>query len=702
LGSVLEQRAGDLGVVLQVRTDGIVLQSLADLARGQELLASNGPPLFHITLRHVGTKKESRLAADEGWRRVGSRQSETALALTWDEPKENGLEGLSVSATAEPDAANHALRWALQVHNKSTNWSTWRVTFPQVAIRDLGETAEVFFPRGPGEVQRGVWSRAFKYRGNYPSGWCSMQFMAAYPENQGASGLYVAVQDPFGSTKDLAVESDPPIRGLRIAFEHPSPDMGRAGNDFNLSGRAVWQLLRGDWFDAAQIYKTWVRNQARWWPELSGAGRSDTPLWMRRLNLWAQAGGAAADCVPALKQFQSFFAEGEEPVGFHWYNWHQIPFDNDYPHYFPARPDFAQGVADLEHSWVRTMPYINGRLWDTHDRGAEDFEFTRVALPAASKQENGRPYVESYGSKETNGEPVRLAVMCPTTALWQRTVHEIVLKLLKEVGTSAVYVDQIAAAPPTLCMDPSHRHPLGGGHWWNEGYWTMLERIRADKPPGTVLTTECNGEPFIRWLDGYLTWHWQYDGQVPAFPAIYGGAIQMFGRAYRGGPTKDLALRMKAAQQLTFGEQIGWIDPGVIRESANADFLKRVVGIRRRFAEFFYAGEMNRPPRLLGPIPRIRADWHWSGEWWVTSDAVLAGAWRRPEAKQFLVIFVNVGDQPVRFKPLLDLAAARVPAAPSECLLSSPGQGTNATLVADATFGAELTLEPEQILVFHW
>jgi hypothetical protein len=34
-----------------------------------------------------------------------------------------------------------------------------------------------------------------------------------------------------------------------------------------------------------------------------------------------------------------------------------------------------------------------------------------LALPAASKKENGQPYVETYGSKETNGEKVRLPLM---------------------------------------------------------------------------------------------------------------------------------------------------------------------------------------------------------------------------------------------------------------------------------------------------
>ena len=91
----------------------------------------------------------------------------------------------------------------------------------------------------------------------------------------------------------------------------------------------------------------------------------------------------------------------------------------------------------------------------------------------------------------------------------------------------------------------------------------MPDAIRTVMPRDTILITECNGEPFVRWFDGYLSCHWQHDGQVPAFPAVYGGAIQMFGRGYLGEATKALALRMKAGQQLVFGEQIGWIGPEI-------------------------------------------------------------------------------------------------------------------------------------------
>jgi len=293
------------------------------------------------------------------------------------------------------------------------------------------------------------------------------------------------------------------------------------------------------------------------------------------------------------------------------------------------------------------MPYINGRLWDTRDRGMDDFQFTSVARPGATKDEAGEPHTEMYGSKESDGSRVKLAAMCPTTDVWQNKVREIVLRLFNECGVKGVYIDQVAAARPRLCFDKSHGHPLGGGHWWTEAYWEMLEEINREMPDDCMLTTECNAEAYAHRFDGYLTWHWQYDGQVPAFPAVYGGAVQMFGRAYRGGATKDLALRMKAGQQLTYGEQIGWINPGVVGEKENAEFLRAVVRLRHHFRRYFYAGEMARPPKLVGEIPKVTADWQWSGEWPVTTEAVMAGAWVLPSEKRVALLFVNVGDEPV-------------------------------------------------------
>lgn len=646
----LTYTAGDLQATFQIAPDGLEIARLIDLSTATTL-ATGSLPLFNLVLRQPGSDADLTVSAASGWQKVSHTNAPAALVFAFENHTNQALEGLSVRITLHTNSNSSAFHWNIDVQNKA-KLALRRIVFPQLALAEPGEESSVLFPRGPGEVQQGVWRKDFRYHGDYPGGWCAMQFVAAYCTGDKPTGLYVGFHDPFGSTKYIDIKSAPANRQLHLKFEVPAPNLNSPGNSFSPDGRVVWQLLRGDWFDAATIYREWASHEAKWWPTLGPDGRSDTPMWMRQLNVWVMTGGAPNDCLPAVKTFRGLIGV---PVGFHWYNWHQIPFDNDYPHYFPTKPDFASAVAELQQAEVFVMPYINGRLWDSHDRGSEDFEFSSVALPATTKMDNGQPFLESYGSKETNGEPVRLAVMCPTTKLWQDKVHEIVLNLLKQQGTRAVYIDQIAAAPPTLCTDKSHNHPAGGGHWWNEGYWTMLDRIRSTMPPNSTLTTECNGEPFIRWMDGYLTWHWQHDGQVPVFPAVYGGTIQMFGRAYRGGSTKDLALRMKAAQQLVFGEQIGWFDPSQASEPQNLAFLKKTISTRAVFQRYFYAGQMDRPPKLEGQMPKLRADWQWSGEWWVTTDAVLTGAWRIPAEKRAVLLFANPGDQPVtatlRIKP---------------------------------------------------
>lgn len=636
--------AGQLEMALEQARDGLRVQSLRDTATGQELLADSPRlPLFALIIRRADGSQETRLHADGGWRsvEVAPLPSGPGIAVRWDGPAEEGIGPLSVEARAVPDSATSALAWELAVRSEKANARLWQVVFPQLAIAELSEDACVFFPRGPGEVQKGVWRRAFRYSGTYPNGWTAMAFEAAYDPGRN-TGIYVALHDPWGSTKDITAESLPEDRCVVLRFSHPVPNMGQAGTGFTLRGQAVWRLLRGDWFDAAVAYRDWARREARWYPPLSPEGRSDTPLWMRELCVWAVGGGAPADCVPAVKKFAAFMGV---PVGFHWYNWHRIPFDNDYPHYFPAKEGFVEGVKELQAAGVFVMPYINGRLWDTRDQGTEDLEFTRLARPAATKDAKGEPYTETYGSKESDGSAVRLGVMCPATPLWQDRVGGIVGRLLNECGLNAVYIDQVAAASPKLCFDATHGHPLGGGHWWTEGYWRLLDQVRHKKPEACALTTECNAEPYARWFDAYLTWHWQHEGQVPAFPAVYGGALQMFGRAYRGGQTKDLALRMKAGQQLVFGEQIGWIHPGVVEEKQNAEFLRQLVRLRWHLRRYFYAGEMVRPPRLQGQIPTVKADWQWSGTWWVTGEAILAGAWRLPRENRLVLMFVNVSDQ---------------------------------------------------------
>ncbi|NQT38564.1 MAG: hypothetical protein HQ581_13795, partial [Planctomycetes bacterium] len=175
--------------------------------------------------------------------------------------------------------------------------------------------------------------------------------------------------------------------------------------------------------------------------------------------------------------------------------------------------------------------------------------------------------------------------------------------------------------------------------------------------------------------------------------------IQMFGRAYRGGATKNLAMRMKAAQQLVYGEQIGWIDPGVVREKENFAFLRRIVHLRWRLRRYFYAGQMARPPKLHGHIPTVTADWRWSGVWPVTTQAAYSGAWQIPGQHKTVLLMVNVGDQPIATRLKFDTAEYGLPGETVR-VVTIDSQGEGETFTARRNFQRDLTLPPRSAVAW--
>ena len=436
----------------------------------------------------------------------------------------------------------------------------------------------------------------------------------------------------LAGTKELNLHPD--AGGIRCGFSCPAPDAGVPGSGFEHPGVCVTEVFRGDWFDAARIYANWARKEARWWPATGREGRPDTPKWMRETALWAHEMGDAKDVVEPCLELQDYVGV---PMAVHWYSWHQTRFDDNYPNYFPARRGFVEGVRKLQENGIRVMPYINGRLWDS-----DTSDFQTTALPFATKDVDGKNYVEHYGSGQD------LVPMCPATAFWQDKVREIVLQLTSPpYNVDSVYIDQVSATEPCLCFDESHGHPLGGGHWWTaDGYWPMLRSLRKRLQPGKMITSECNAEAYCRWLDGFLGWHFQCPDQIPLFAAVYGGRVQVFGRSYNG--SDFLAHRMRAAQSLVFGEQIGWMPSRIVLDDREVlgPFFRRVARLRYALLPFLSWGEMARPPRVRGDIPNVTADWAWHHYWPVTDSALQRGAWKSRDGGLALV-FVNTSGQPL-------------------------------------------------------
>jgi len=247
----------NIRIGIDVREDGIRLRSFFDRIAGRELLSDKGT-IWSAQLRGKGNHTLSNL---EGWRRCRAdwhRDEEgntTGGDLFWEHPEDPHLEGLSATCRVTLDGASST--WTLRIDNRSETVGISRVSFPEIAAGQIGASADddvVIFPRGPGEYAEAPLSKEVHYRSTYPNGWCTMQFLAHYdPE----SGLYAGMHDPDAHTKDIVVESTGDH--VRLACEVPAPDMHCPGNTFESPGTTVLSAFTGDWFDAAQIYKNWVK-----------------------------------------------------------------------------------------------------------------------------------------------------------------------------------------------------------------------------------------------------------------------------------------------------------------------------------------------------------------------------------------------------------------------------------------------------------
>ncbi|MBQ0006022.1 MAG: hypothetical protein KBS57_01275, partial [Alistipes sp.] len=443
--------------------------------------------LFKIVIMDTHSDRTDTLVSNKEWTEVKLKKRGLSYMLTFSGPKNiKDAEGLSVSIKIQlPNTQcthwyeKNALRFTWEECHLPETYTLESATLLPLEIEKLTTESHFFYTYASGIAGTSDEGHDAVHM-QYPAGFGASMPWFAFWDKQGA-GLYIGAHDRNGTHKEFYFEAEP-NGTTRLRMTYP----GTNNREF-APCEIVIAPFRGDWFDAAMMYKEWMKNESAWYPgELLGAeGRKDTPMWMKELCIWLSGNGFD-------KKIGEFQQEMGVPVGLHWYNWHQIPFDNDYPHYLPAKEGFRERAKELRENNIYVMPYINGRLWDTRDNVMSDSLFTAQALPAVSKQKDGKPNIESYGSKEVDGSDVVLGVMCPATKVWRDKMAEVVLKLTEEEQVNGVYMDQIAAAPPRLCFDATHGHPTGGGDWWTPAYRELLANIRAKMNPEAILTTESN------------------------------------------------------------------------------------------------------------------------------------------------------------------------------------------------------------------
>ncbi len=624
--------------------NAVAVKSLFDAAGGREFArevdANDG--LWQLTFRPADFSAAKAVVVSPGetpcaWSTSRS-SSGVEIHLTWKGipvGEEAGAADVTVKVRV-PDRGG-LTEWRIRVANRSRQLGLWQVDFPRIANLTVSREGALAVPMGWGQLYKDA-TRAGHYDGSYPNGWATMQFASLF---DGGRAVYLAAHDGQAHHKRLVTRPRPDSDALSFAVAQYPDSMAAPGTAYESPYPVVVGTHAGDWFDAAKIYRAWAMKESAWFPKLPLAGNPAVPEWLKQNPLWCCSGGDPKNVVKNVTAFREFFGM---PIGFHWYSWHQIPFDDHYPEYFPPKEGFADAVAQLKAKGVHVMPYINGRLFDSRtdswkNENAQDY---------CALSDKGEKYVEVYGSK------VPLSPMCPATPYWQEKVAGIVERLVGECGVSGVYIDQIGAAGTAPCFNPKHAHGAGGSASWVPGYREMLtltrRKMRA-KDPQSFLTTEDAAEPYQGGIDAFLMCNQTRGGLVPMYPAVYGGRALTFGRYLFDSDAKASApMITKLGEMFTFGAQLGWIDAFILRYPKEAGYLKRLAETRLAAAKYLALGEMLRPPVIETAAPPVKTTWNlWKSEFPIEFPAVIGSAWRADDGSVALVL-TNLTEQKVRFR----------------------------------------------------
>lgn len=575
-----------------------------------------------------GKPQETVFLDNRGAARREARASRTAegdlLTFTWQGLSLGDEAGVvDVTATVLLRTGQGESEWRIDIANRSQRFGLWEASYPLLSTVAPRGMADVLLPSGNwgGQLERG-------YKGSfnrpYPSGACPVQFMAFH---LGEAGLYLGAHDPGARTKSLQISAS-----QDASFVTAAEDMGVPGSHVAAPFPVVVAAYRGDWWQAARRYRAWASQQA-WTAKGWIRERTDFPQHLADLGFWWIMSGQPKDVQPFMLRAAE---RCPMSIGLHWYNWHEIPFDNSYPEYFPTKPGFAEATRDLVSRGQLIMPYINGRLWD------EDIpSFAAAGSAGACKQPSGKNYTEVYGSGRN------LAPMCPVTKVWQDKVGEICYRLMHECGVNGIYLDQIGAARPRICFDPSHGHPLGGGRHWVDAYRTMLEPIKAEAVRmNCTLTTENTAEPYMDTIDAFLAWSPRFAVDVPLLPAVYSGYTVYFTSPQ--DPKDDLpAFALAQGRDFLWGCQLGWNSSWLLepKHDAKLDFMLRASELRLAAKDFTVLGQLLDEIRPLEPVPPLTVTWHRTTPHPATLPSAQGTIWRAADGR-LAALFFNAAAEP--------------------------------------------------------
>lgn len=614
--------------------------------------------MFSATLKNINTNEKIEISSQSFWKAVKVEDNSRYIKFRFAGP-ENIENVIFVLKGVKGD---NNISWSVDVINDNRDWSVMSVTYPTPLMS--AEHFDFFIPLTSGRVIKDAGNKGY-YRDSDEEFLVRMHHFAVYGAN---NGIYIGIEDGKSAVKRFIVEAKDKCADVHVDFF--GINGGKPANSFSLYGVSKWQYFEGDWYDATMIYADFVYKKAEWLPEIDENGRPDTPEKFKEIPFWVQ------DYIPnsayqrdnrprsltnsLVQKPEGYWynavidlqKELNVPIAYHVYNWHEIPFNIEYPHFMPAKPEFNIGAQKLRENNIYVFPYINAMSWEARDfEAGHEVTFENTGKYGAAVKENGEFSVSVYPQTTISGEKSYLTAMCPSSSAWHDIINDVVKKMERELEIDGIYFDQVSCLIGKPCYNPEHNHPTGGGSYWVDGYNLMMEKISTGKPEESFYFSECNTEGYMKCFDGYLTWMWAASEEVPAFPAVYAGYIQMLGRVTDGKKKEDKNFfKYQTAKSLLYGQQIGWCNADVLYDEERLPFLKKIVQLRYKYTKLFNCSKMLRPPYVTtdvapvvtGPTLKFTSD--------VVMEQVLSGAWQYKDKSKTVIFLINVSNEEASYE----------------------------------------------------
>ena len=651
------------------------LESLADGARQVIATApTDSVGLWSIDFSPGSTP--ARLHAAEAGRFAWRRLTSGALQLTWDRfPGAASPMRVVATIRARRDTTT---AWHIALEGIGT-LAVETLRYPRLTgIAPLGTAEQLAVPQWMGQRTReprrllaGPEGTGRRLEWTYP-GQLSLQVLSL--TSPGRGGLYLAADDTLAYRKLFALWG---ARDGSAGYEvvHALSNPGQNAR-YAPSYAAIVGVTSGDWFSAVERYRAWGTRQ--YWARTSRLATGKSPSWIHDTGIWVWNRGRSNVVLEPAAQLQ---ADAKLPVSVFWHWWHGGPYDTSFPDYLPPREGaegFTRAVATAHEAGLHAIVYMNQRLWCTDTPSWKRENAERWAV----RERDGKVRQETYNVFE----PLPCAPMDVSTKFWRDKYAGIADTVIQQYKLDGIYMDQ--AVLSLACWSADHGHPVGGGHYWLDGFRALAQDLR--RRAGTSASAyagEGGGESWLPDLDAFLTLQVSQERYIdpasgweplPIFQAAYHPYAVTYGtygsltwppyddlwpaatRPANAMTLLDLKYRqqylLEQARMFVWGMQptiANFLPEQLTARRAEIDYLERLARLRYGLRDYFQSGVMLRAPEvrvdsanvLMSRVSIYAARRGGATEAVVRSPLVLSGAWRAKDGRVALAL-ASIADEP--------------------------------------------------------